>query len=165
MNDGLRVAGTAYYPLPDATEHLNEVWVTSDDGQYWISDGTDWVWSDIKGEGGATGPTGPAAGASPQTITSSGTPSFDISTYDGFELALAHAVSSFGVTGTPSYPKRIVGRIKDDGTARALAFSSAWRFIGVTAPTTTVLGKYLLIGGIWNVADSKIDVVAIARET
>jgi hypothetical protein len=58
-------------------------------------------------------------------------------------------------------------RLKDNGTARALTWtttSGAYRAVGVTLPTTTVLGKTLYIGCLYNAADSFWDVVAAAQQ-
>jgi hypothetical protein len=58
-------------------------------------------------------------------------------------------------------------RFKDDGTARALTWtttSGAYRAIGVTLPTTTVLSKVLYVGCIWNAQDSFWDVIALAQQ-
>jgi hypothetical protein len=55
-------------------------------------------------------------------------------------------------------------RIKDNGTARSISFGTQYRAVGVTLPTTTVVGKTLYLGCIWNNDDSKVDVVAVAQE-
>jgi hypothetical protein len=55
-------------------------------------------------------------------------------------------------------------RIKDNGTARTIAYGTQYRAIGVTLPTTTVISKTLYLGCIWNNDDTKVDVVAVAQE-
>jgi hypothetical protein len=55
-------------------------------------------------------------------------------------------------------------RIKDNGTARSLGYGANFRAMGVTLPTTTVLGKTLYIGSVWNSTDSKWDVLAVGQE-
>lgn len=67
-------------------------------------------------------------------------------------------------TGTLTNYQQLVFRIKDNGTARALSFGANFRAMGVTLPTTTVLGKTLYIGCAWNSTDSKWDVLAVAQE-
>lgn len=47
------------YPLPDASLHTGEVWVTSSDGQFWVSEGSFWAWIDVRGPAGPEGPQGP----------------------------------------------------------------------------------------------------------
>jgi hypothetical protein len=55
-------------------------------------------------------------------------------------------------------------RIKDNGTARSIGYGSQYRAIGVTLPTTTVISKTLYLGMVFNNADTKWDVVAVAQE-
>jgi hypothetical protein len=67
-------------------------------------------------------------------------------------------------TGSPQAGFGISIRIKDNGTARTIAYGAQYRGIGVTLPTTTVANKTLYLGMIWNAADSKWDVVSVAQE-
>lgn len=67
-------------------------------------------------------------------------------------------------TGTAVDGWGIAIRIKDNGTARTIAYDTQYRAIGVTLPTTTVISKTLYLGCVWNVADTKLDVVAVAQE-
>lgn len=78
--------------------------------------------------------------------------------------ALAAACQLLNPTGTAIPFHGWVIRIKDNGTARALTYDTQYRAIGVTLPATTVLGKTLYLGCIWNAEDSKVDVVAVAQE-
>jgi hypothetical protein len=55
-------------------------------------------------------------------------------------------------------------RIKDNGTARGITYGGQYRAIGVTLPTTTVISKTLYLGMVFNNADTKWDVVAVAQE-
>lgn len=59
----------------------------------------------------------------------------------------------------------IIIRIKDNGTQRTLTINSAYRFVGVTKPTTTTVNKVLYLGGFYNESATKIDIVAVARES
>lgn len=61
----LQVDGVGDYPLPDASAHTGEVWVTSSDGQFWVSSGSFWSWVDVRGP---EGPAGPAGGSLPDVI-------------------------------------------------------------------------------------------------
>jgi hypothetical protein len=75
------------------------------------------------------------------------------------------AGATFGApTGTPTQGQGLIIRIKDNGTARTLAFNAIYRAIGVTLPTTTVLSKTLYLGMIYNLTDTKWDVIAVAQE-
>jgi hypothetical protein len=82
--------------------------------------------------------------------------------------ALAQAATIAAPSGTPTDGQKLVLRIKDNGVARALTWttgsSGAFRAVGVTLPTTTVISKTVYIGSIWNAADSRWDAVAVAQE-
>jgi hypothetical protein len=67
-------------------------------------------------------------------------------------------------TGTPLDGWSFGIRIKDNGTPRSITFGSQYRAVGVTLPTTTVAGKLLYIGAIYNAADTKWDVVGVLAE-
>jgi hypothetical protein len=101
--------------------------------------------------------------ASATTIT----PTSD--TADQYEVtALAAAATIAAPSGTPTDGQRLVIRIKDNGTGRALTWttgsSGAFRAIGVTLPTTTVASKTMYIGCIYNAADLRWDAVAVSQE-
>lgn len=67
-------------------------------------------------------------------------------------------------TGTAQDGAGIVIRIKDNGTARTIAYGSQYRGVGLTLPATTVINKTLYLGMIYNSADTKWDVVSVAQE-
>jgi hypothetical protein len=67
-------------------------------------------------------------------------------------------------TGTAVPAWGLVIRIKDNGTARSIAYGTQYRAIEVTLPTTTVVSKTLYLGLIYNSTDTKWDVVAVAQE-
>jgi hypothetical protein len=67
-------------------------------------------------------------------------------------------------TGTAIPGRKLVVRIKDNGTARTLTYDTQYRALGVTLPTTTVASKTLYLGLIYNSADTKWDVVAVRQE-
>jgi hypothetical protein len=101
------------------------------------------------------------------TITSSATPAINTDTTNIFTItALAAAITSFttSLTGTPINGQKLIVRIKDDGTARALAWGASFASRGATLPTTTVLGKYLYVGFIYNSTASVWDCVAVSAE-
>jgi hypothetical protein len=70
--------------------------------------------------------------------------------------------------GTPTDGQKMIFRFKDNGTARALTWTTgvakAFRAVGVTLPTTTVISKTVYVGCIYNIADSRWDAVAVAQE-
>lgn len=101
------------------------------------------------------------------TVASSATPAISTDTVDVFTItALAAAITSMssGLTGTPVEGQRIVLRIKDNGTARAIAWGASWRAVGVTLPTTTVANKTTYVGAAYNAADSVWDVLAVGTQ-
>lgn len=100
------------------------------------------------------------------TITSSATPTPIVSAMRNFFTitALAAGATIAAPTGTPVDGMGLILRIKDNGTARSLAFNAIFRALGITLPSITILGKTLYAGCIYNSADSKWDVIAIAQE-
>lgn len=99
------------------------------------------------------------------TTASSATPTADADSHDQFNVTALAAGATFGApTGTPTDGQMLLYRIKDNGTARTLAWNVAFRAIGVTLPTTTVISKTLYVGTVYNAADSKWDVIAIGQE-
>ena len=82
--------------------------------------------------------------------------------------ALANALTINADAGTPTDGQRTIFRFEDSGTARALTWTTgatkAFRAIGVTLPTTTVVGKTTYVGCIYNTVDSRWDVVAVSQE-
>lgn len=62
-------------------------------------------------------------------------------------------------TGTFTEGQALMVRIKDNGTARTIAFDTNYRAIGVTLPTTTVISKTMYLGIIYNSTDAKWDVI------
>lgn len=98
------------------------------------------------------------------TTASSATPSIDAALYEQYNItALAAAITAVTVTN-PAEGLKLTIRIKDNGTARAIALGASFRALGVTLPTTTVLSKTLYIGCIYNGADTIWDVVATAQQ-
>lgn len=91
--------------------------------------------------------------------------SLDVSTCDQFEItAQAGALKFNNPGGTPVGGQKLIIRIKDNGTARALTYDTQFRAMGVSLPTTTVLSKTLYMGFIYNATDTKWDLVAVAQE-
>ena len=77
---------------------------------------------------------------------------------------LASALTIADPTGTPSTGMKLVIRLTDNGTNRALTWNVIYRAIGVTLPTTTTANKILYIGCVYDEAGSKWDVVAVKEE-
>lgn len=96
-----------------------------------------------------------------QSVTSSATVT-PTSTNDLVKItAQATSLTIANPTGTMSEGQAMIIRIKDDGTARTIAFDTNYRAIGVTLPTTTTISKTIYIGLVWNDTDTKFDVLGI----
>lgn len=96
--------------------------------------------------------------------TDTGT-SLDVSTCDQFVItAQAGALKFNNPSGTPTEGQRLIVRIKDNGTARALTYDTQFRAMGTALPSTTVLSKTLYMGFIYNSTDTKWDLVSAAQE-
>jgi hypothetical protein len=64
--------------------------------------------------------------------------------------------------GTPVNGQKLIVRIKDDGTAQALTYDTQFRASSDLAlPTTTVLGKTLYMGFMFNATDTRWDLLAV----
>jgi len=101
------------------------------------------------------------------TEASSATPTINTDNTDIHTItALAAAITSFttNLSGTPVNGQKLIIRIKDNGTARAITWGASFTSRGATLPTTTVLGKYHYIGLIWNSTASTWDCVAAVVE-
>lgn len=98
------------------------------------------------------------------STASTATPVIDLSLVDQYNItALAAAITGFTISNGADGLKCVI-RIKDNGTARAIAYGASIRALGVTLPSTTVLSKTLYLGGIWNGSDSVLDIVAVAQQ-
>ncbi len=82
--------------------------------------------------------------------------------------ALAQGATIAAPSGTPTNGQKLLLRFKDDGSNRALTWttgsSGTFRAIGITLPTTTTASKTMYVGCVYNSADSRWDVIATAQE-
>lgn len=96
---------------------------------------------------------------------SNATPTINADSVDQHSITALATAPTFGApTGTPGNSQKIIYRIKDNGTARALAWNSIYRALGVALPTTTVVNKTMYLGFIYNSTDAKWDLVAKSEE-
>ena len=96
--------------------------------------------------------------------TDTGT-ALDVSTCDEFDVtAQAGPLKLNNPSGSPVNGQKLIVRIKDSGSPRALTYDTQFRAIGNTLPSTTVLGKTLYMGLIFNSTDTKWDLIAVAQE-
>lgn len=101
------------------------------------------------------------------SITSSATPTINTDNCDCVTItALAAAITSMttNLSGTPTNFQKLVIRIKDNGTARAITWGSSFEAKGVALPTTTVISKVLTVGFIYDTVTSKWGCVASVQE-
>jgi len=116
--------------------------------------------------------TGTIGGISPRTfnVATSSTPTPNASNTDQYILSAFGQVGGGIIqipTGTANDGQRLMIRIKDKGAANALGWittAGGYRAIGVTLPTTTVAGKVLYVGCIYNSQDAYWDVVSVAQQ-
>ena len=78
--------------------------------------------------------------------------------------AQAEALTLANPSGTPTQGQKLIVRIKDNATARAISYGTQYRAMGNTLPTTTVVSKTVYLGLIYNSTDTKWDLVAVAQE-
>lgn len=102
--------------------------------------------------------TGSAGG----TITPTG------DTADQYNITALGASATFAIpSGTPTDGQKLSIRIEDNGTGRALTWTTSaggYRVIGTTLPTTTTASKTVYVGCVYNSADSFWDVLAVATQ-
>lgn len=93
--------------------------------------------------------------------TDTGT-SLNIDNCDEFDVtAQAGALKLNNPSGTPVNGQKLIVRIKDNGTARALTYDTQFRASSDLAlPSTTVSGKILYLGFIYDSTDSKWTLLA-----
>lgn len=92
-------------------------------------------------------------------VTSPFTP--DPTLYDNIFLnGISTALTINAPAAGASNGQRLLFRLLDNGTARALTWNAAYRPIGVTLPTTTTAGKVIYVGCIYNGGAAAWDVVA-----
>ena len=143
------------------------------DAKGMILSGTNITTSDVSGLGTLATQSGTFSGTSSgtntgdqtyfdarvQSVTSSATVT-PVSTNDLVKItAQATGLTLANPTGTFTEGQALMIRIKDNGTARTIAFDTNYRAIGVTLPTTTVISKTMYLGIIYNSTDAKFDII------
>jgi hypothetical protein len=101
-------------------------------------------------------------------ITSSSTITPPSDTVDQYSVTALAVPATIAIpSGTAVAGQKLTLRIKDDGTAKALTWTTSaggYRVIGSTLPTTTVASKVVYIGCIYNATESFWDVVSVAQQ-
>lgn len=101
------------------------------------------------------------------TITSHAAPTINVDNYDAVTItALAETITSMttNLSGTPVNFQKLIIRIKDNGTARAITWGAKFVAKGTILPTTTVISKLLTVGFIYDTVLSTWGCVAAQRE-
>jgi len=101
------------------------------------------------------------------TTTSHATPTINTDNVDFYSItAQTEAITSMttNLSGTPTNFQSLVIRIKDDGTARAITWGASFEAKGSPLPTTTVLGKVLTVGFMYDTVTSKWGCLAVQNE-
>jgi hypothetical protein len=89
----------------------------------------------------------------------------DVSTTDIYAYtALAAGLTINAPTGTPLDGDKLIFRLLDNGTARALTWNATYTIIGVTLPTTTTVSKTTYVGCIYNANATRWDVIAVTTQ-
>jgi hypothetical protein len=96
------------------------------------------------------------------TVSDSATPTPSADTDDMYIITGLTQTATFGApTGTPTQGQKIIIRVKDNGTARTLAWNAIYRASSdLSLPTVTVASKTMYLGFIYNSTDSKWDLLS-----
>lgn len=78
--------------------------------------------------------------------------------------ALSQATLIANPSGSPVQGEKLIIRLKDNGTSRALSYGSQYREIGNSLPTATAANKTMYLGFIFNSTDTKWDLIAVSEE-
>ena len=103
----------------------------------------------------------------PRVVTAASTATLapDISAGDQYNLtAQAAALTVSAPIGTPVDGNKLIFRILDNGTARAITWNATYTAIGVTLPTTTTVSKTTYVGCIYNANNTRWDVIAVTTQ-
>lgn len=95
------------------------------------------------------------------------TPTINTDNCDFVDISgISTAITSMttNLSGTPTNGQKLIVRLKDDGTGRAITWGASFASKGGTLPTTTVASKMTTVGLIYNTASSLWGCVAVAQE-
>jgi len=99
------------------------------------------------------------------TATTATTLTPDVSVGDIYCFtALASALTINAPIGTPTNGEKLIFRLLDNGTSRALTWNATYTVIGVTLPTATTISKTTYVGCIYNSNNTRWDVIAVTTQ-
>lgn len=99
------------------------------------------------------------------TVTDAASITPDLSAGDQYNVtALAQTLTINAPIGSPVDGNKLIIRILDNGTSRSLSWNGTYTAIGVTIPSSTTSNKMLYVGCIYNSANTRWDVIAVATE-
>lgn len=125
-------------------------------GKVYYYDFTNKVWKSIGG----------SSHRSVVSITTAASYTLDTDSYNAISItALAGALNTLSASGTPSNFDSLIVRILDNGSAQTLAFD-ATKYIakGISLPSTTVAGKCMTLGFLYDSVVGKWGLVALSQE-
>lgn len=79
-------------------------------------------------------------------------------------MSLSAATTFNAPSGTPVEGQKLIIRVRDNGTARALTWNAIYRAVGVTLPATTVINKAVYLTMYYNTTSTKWDVIDVKQE-
>jgi hypothetical protein len=99
------------------------------------------------------------------TATTATTLTPDVSVGDIYCFtALASALTINAPIGTPTNGEKLIFRLLDNGTSRALTWNATYTVVGVTLPTATTISKTTYVGCIYNANNTRWDVIAVTTQ-
>jgi hypothetical protein len=102
------------------------------------------------------------------TVITSATPAFNTDNCDCLIItAQGEAITSMttGLAGTPTECQKLIIRIKDDGTARAITWGASFSAMGAVLPTTTVISKVTTVGLLYDTVISAWGCIAAVTQS
>lgn len=89
----------------------------------------------------------------------------DISSYDQYVFTAQAATLAINAPiGTPVDGNKLIFRILDNGSSQTLNWNGTYTAIGVTLPTSTTISKTTYVGCIYNLNNTRWDVVAVTTQ-
>ena len=105
------------------------------------------------------------AGHAPRAFTATNTSSIVTTpSYDQYSFTSLSTTLSISTSGNWADGQKIMFRFLDAGTAAALSWSASYVPIGVTLPTSTTPGKTTYVGCIYNLNNTRWDVIAVTTQ-